>query len=351
MASDIKDKIGKLPGTLVYTGQEDIEKTLFRVVKYDPDGYSVDETYSLEDALKSFEESKVNWLKVEGLSNTESIAKIGKHFNIHALALEDILNVNQLPKIDVFDDYIFVTLKLLKFNAEENIIEAKHVSLILGKYWFLTFQEHLADSFQVIRDRIASMTTKVKQRKADYLFYYLIDLIVDQYYLIIDVLNKQTEQLELEVMESSKSDTVANIILHKKKYSELKAFIEPLNEMLRDFKRSETPLCEEYVQTYFDDVNDHVKQYLEAIQSQQDHLSSLIDLHMSILSTKMNKVMYILTIVMTIFVPLTFIAGIYGMNFVNIPELEYENGYFVVLGVMAAIGIGILIYMKRKRWF
>jgi magnesium transporter len=225
------------------------------------------------------------------------------------------------------------------------------MSFILGEGFLLSFQEQDEDYYKTILDRIASHTTKVKQRKADYLLYYLVDLIVDQYYYAFESLNKRADVLEAEVLEDISPRTVSRIISLKQHYSEIQKQLDPVEGCLREIIKSETLLVEDYVVHYFNDVIDHIRQYRETIRQKQETLSSLIDLNMSIVSTRMNRVMYILTLVMTIFVPLTFIAGIYGMNFEFMPELGFKYGYFIALGAMIVIGIGILVYMKRKKWF
>lgn len=346
----VKRKIGVLPGTLVYTGDVHVEKPRLKLQVYNSDGFEFNEFEELGPALQKMDSNKVNWLAIEGLNDVELVRKIGEHFNIHSLVLEDIVNTQQIPKVEVFDDYVFITLKDLLWNRESETVESRHFSFILGNHFLISFQERPDDIFKNIQDRIASPTTKVKQRKADYLLYYLIDLLVDRYYYVFEDLNRRTEQLEIEVMEES-SNRMTEIITLKKDYNDMRKQMEPLNEAIRELNKSETILIEDYVTHYFNDVMDHVRHYLETVRSKQESLASFIDLYMSIVSTKMNRVMYILTIVMTIFVPLTFIAGIYGMNFTNMPELEYRYSYFIVLGVMLLIGIGTLVIMKKKRWF
>lgn len=347
----LKAKVGKPPGTLVYTGHKAIDKAEVHLTIYDPGGFETKDFGDTLKAVESFDPEKVNWLNFKGISQVEQVEKLGRKLGFHSLILEDILHVDQAPKIDIYDDHIFATLKLLTYNPEKDTLETDHVSLVLGKNYLISFRESLNEVFKPISDRISSSSTKVKARKADYLLYYLVDFVVDQYYLVMEVLNDEVEKIENELFEDISDDIPRRIIQLKRRHTDLKRLIHPLADSIRILKKYETPLVEDYVMDYFNDVLDHLVQFEGSLTARQETLSGLMDLYMSAISNKMNKVMYTLTIVAAIFIPLTFLAGIYGMNFTNMPELNYEYGYPILLLIMLGIGIGMFVFMKRKKWF
>lgn len=347
----LKQKVGKPPGTLVYTGDKTVEEALFTLTVYDAEGYETKTFSDDRQALKSFVPGKVNWLNVQGISHVDRVERLGRALGFHSLILEDILHVDQLPKIDIYEKHVFLTMKMLTYNEEEAVVESEHISMVLGEEYLISFQESRNDIFRAIYERIASPTTKVKARKADYLLYYLTDLLVDYYYLLVEELDEEVEKLENELHETPSDDTPKKIIHLKRKHTQLRRILRPLAESLRSLKKYDALLIEDYVIEYMNDVLDHLVQFEDSLMSRQETLSGLMDLYMSAISNRMNRVMYTLTIVAAIFIPLTFLAGIYGMNFQHMPELEYRYSYFILLGIMLVIGLGMFVYMKRKRWF
>lgn len=347
----LESKVGKPPGTLVYTGDKPVEEVQVTLTVYNEEGFEVMEFDDGKKALEKLDPDKVNWFNFKGISNVKKVEEMGRALDFHSLILEDILHIGQSPKIDIYDEHIFTTLKMLSYNKEKVGLEVEHVSLVLGKNYIISFCDTPHDLFKPISDRIASPTTKVKARKADYLFYYLVDFIVDQYYFVTDALNEEVDRLEDELYEDFSEEIAKKIIHLKKRYTELKRYIRPLADALRALRKFESSMVEDYVTEYLNDVLDHLVQFEESINSRQETLGGMMDIYMSTLSNRMNKVMYTLTIVAGIFIPLTFLAGIYGMNFTNMPELQYEYGYFILLGIMLLLGIGMYVYMKKKRWF
>jgi magnesium transporter len=347
----LEAKVGKPPGTLVYTGEKTVEEVRVTLTVYDKDGFEVMEFDDGKKALEKLHPDKVNWINFKGIGNVKKVEELGRALGFHSLILEDILHVGQLPKIDMYDEHIFTTLKILSYNRDMAGLGVEHVGVVLGKNYVVSFCDTPQDIFKPISDRIASPTTKVKARKADYLLYYLVDFIVDQYYFVSEAMNEEVDHLEDILYEDFSEELPKKIIHLKKKHTELKRYIRPLADALRSLRKAESSMIEDYVTEYFNDVLDHLIQFEESITSRQETLGGMMDIYMSTLSNRMNKVMYTLTIVAAIFIPLTFLAGIYGMNFTNMPELQYEYGYFILLGVMLLLGIGLYVYMKRKRWF
>ena len=269
---------------------------------------------------------------------------------MHPLVLEDIVNTSQRPKIDDYNDYIFLVAQMMYYDADEQIVN-EQISFILGKNYVLTFQEAEGDVFDMLRDRIRNGKGRVRQHGSDYLLYALIDSIVDHYYAIIETMGNKVEELEDQLFEGIREEEITNEIQTlKREILKIRRAIFPLREIINRIEKSESSLIEEKTQRYFSDVYDHVIQISETIEIYREMIWSLMDMYMTNISNKMNEVMKVLTIIATIFIPLTFIAGIYGMNFEYIPELQLKNGYFYIWGLMILIFIGMLYYFKRKKW-
>ncbi|MDK2896867.1 MAG: magnesium transporter [Candidatus Atribacteria bacterium] len=339
--------IGALPGTLVYTGDKREDFAVW-VIDYNIDEYKETELKSVEECFPFKDSPTVTWIDIVGLHKIEAIEKIGKHYNLHPLILEDILNVKQRPKIEYFDDYIFIVLKTLTYD-EFSGIEAEQVSIIVGKNFVFTFQERKGDVFEPIRARIRHNKGVIRENGADYLLYALIDVIVDNYFVILEKLGEEIEDLEEEVISDSSPATVQAIHRLKRNLIELRKSVWPLREILNTLSKDESRLVKKTL-IYLRDVYDHTIQIIDTVEIFRDMVSGLLDVYLSSTSNKMNEIMKVLTIIATIFIPLTFLAGIYGMNFRYMPELEWRLGYPLVLGVMLGIGIGMVIYFKRKKW-
>ncbi|MDN5338806.1 MAG: magnesium transporter [Thermotogaceae bacterium] len=345
----MSQKKGLPPGTLVYTGDEtkDFEIT---VIDYDSNGYREFEVKNVEECFPFRDYPTVTWINVVGLHRVDIVEKIGQHYDLHPLVLEDILNVHQRPKVEYFENYIFVVLKMLTYNEESHYIESEQVSIILGKNFIFTFQERKGDVFEPVRDRIRNNKGIIKKNGADYLLYALIDIIVDNYFVILEKLGDGVEDLEDKVILDPSPEIVQVIHRLKRNLIELRKTIWPLREILNTLHKENSPLMEEKTSIYLRDVYDHTIHIIDTVETLRDMASGLLDVYLSSLSNRMNEIMKVLTIISTIFIPLTFIAGIYGMNFKYMPELEWKFGYPLVLLVMLSIGIGMRIYFKKKKW-
>ena len=345
-----KKHIGKSPGTLIYTGKK-TEKQL-HIESFDYTKDTIDERVltNIEEA-KSFKNSdSVTWINIDGLNSIDEIANIGKQYDLHPLVLEDIVNITQRPKIDEYDDYLFVVLKMLYYDKDETVV-IEQVSLILGKNYVLSFQESEGDVFNTIRERLRLGNGRIRGLKSDYLLYALIDAVVDHYFVIIETLGNKIEDLETDLFAGNARDDI-NIEVQQLKREILKVrrAIFPLREIINRLEKGESPFIHKNTITYYRDIYDHLIQVSENIDIYREMIWSLMDMYMTTISNKMNEVMKVLTIMSSIFIPLTFLAGIYGMNFEYIPELQYRNGYFVLLGVMLILFIALLFYFKRKKW-
>ncbi len=347
----LRNKIGKPPGTLVYTGTEESVETALYFVSYDETNVEDYGKCDLDHIISNLNSEGINWIKVRGLVDTTMIEAIGQQFGIHPLAQEDILNAAQLPKAEDFEDFFFFTLKGLSYDEERDIVEQDHISFVLGNNFLISFQEREHGLFDNILERIKTGNGKVRKKNVDYLFYLLIDTIVDHYYLLIEALNNSANELELELIEDPEKQLINKIIHEKKQLILMQRVIVPLRDALRKLQTEDTDLLLDSNAHNFNDIFDHLQSIIESFYILREMYSGFIDLYMSTVNNKMNEVMKTLTLVSTIFIPLTFLAGIYGMNFSNMPELNWHYGYFVILGLMVVIGVSMFIVMKRRHWF
>jgi magnesium transporter len=345
-----KKHVGQVPGTLVYTGEKSGNKLHIQSFDYNKDSAEEKILQNIEDAVPYKDTDSVTWININGLHYVDEIERIGVQYGLHPLVLEDIVNTSQRPKIDEYDDYLFVVLKMLYYDKDENIA-IEQVSLVLGKNYVLTFQEAKGDVFDTIRDRLRHGKGRIRTLKSDYLLYTLIDAVVDHYFSIVETLGNKIEDLETDLFAGQAKDNInVEVQQLKREILKVRRAIFPLREVINRIEKIEHPLIYKRTITYFRDIYDHLIQVSENIDIYREMIWSLMDMYMTTISNKMNEVMKVLTIIATIFIPLTFIAGIYGMNFENIPELHYEYSYHILWGVMILIFIGMLFYFKRRKW-
>lgn len=345
-----KQKAGLIPGTLVHVGERKIEKVRIRIIDYDETQLEEKEAKTVEECFPFKDKPTITWINIDGLHDVEVIEKIGKQFGLHPLVLEDIVNTGQRPKLEDFGNHIFVVLKMLYYDREKHELEAEQVSLIVGGNFVISFQERAGDIFEPIRERLRKSKGRVRKSAADYLAYALIDSIVDNYFVILEELGERIEDTEQELATEPTTETLQTIRVFKKEMIFLRKSIWPLREVVNSLERGELSSIHKSTGIYLRDVYDHTIQIIDTVESYRDMLSGMLDVYLSSISNKMNEVMKVLTIFAAIFIPLTFVAGIYGMNFGFMPELGWHWGYFAVLLVMAVIAASLLVYFKRKKW-
>jgi len=344
------NKVGLPPGTLVHIGEKRTEKVKITIIDYDETHFQEKEVETIEECFPFKDKPTVTWINIDGLHEVEIIEKIGKHFEIHPLVLEDILNTGQQPKMEDLEQYVIVILKMLLYDEETKEIKPEQVSLILGPNFVITFQEREGDVFDPIRDRLRKAKGRITKMKADYLAYSLIDTIVDHYYVVLEKLGEWIEGLEEELVTNPTHETLQTIHTLKRELIFLRRSVWPLREAVISLERGESALIHESTGIYLRDVYDHTIQVIDTIETFRDMVSGMLDVYLSSLSNRMNEVMKVLTIIATIFIPLTFVAGIYGMNFKYIPELEFHWGYAASLILMGIIALVMLLYFRNKRW-
>jgi magnesium transporter len=292
----------------------------------------------------------VTWINVDGLHQVEILEKLGEYYGFHPLMLEDILNTDQRPKMEDYGKYIYIVLKMLSYMDNSNEIVTEQISLILGPNFVISFQEKKGTVFNPIRERIRNDKGRIRKMGSDYLAYSLLDLIVDNYFIIMEKLGEKIEFLEEEVVTHPTPETLQTIHHLKREMIFLRKGVWPLREVVSGLERGESSLIKESTRIYLRDVYDHTIQTIDTIETYRDMVSGMLDIYLSSISNRLNAVMKVLTIIATIFMPLTFLAGIYGMNFKYMPELEWRWGYLMFWLIMIGIGAFMLIYFKKKRW-
>lgn len=366
--------LGTSPGTLTYIGEEIEHAIKIKRIEYNATEYHVDDSSKLSACqLPRSTTPYVNWLDVDGIHDPNVVSALGQQYQLHPLLLEDVMNTEQKPKIDMYDDVampgngaangadgaryspkpvVFVTLKMLHHNRQRQEIDAEHVSLVLGQNYLISFQEERTkDIFEPVIDRIKASAGKTRRNGPDYLMYALMDVIVDHYFVITERIGDKMDELEDQIVQQRASQqTLGMLYVLKREMAMIRRAVYPLRDVISTLLREESDLITKNTLPYWRDLSDHVNQVIETLDSHRELVAGLMDVYYSIVSNRMNSVMKTLTIVSAIFIPLTFIAGIYGMNFDNMPELRTKTGYFWILGVMTVIALGEIIYFKRRGW-
>jgi magnesium transporter len=344
-------KAGLPPGSLVHIGETKDVKVKMKVLDYDEAHVQEREVEKVEECFIFKDQPTVTWINVDRIDHIETVEKLGECYGIHPLVLEDILNTDQRPKMEDYDQYSFIVLKMLYYRDQSGEVDAEQVSLILGKNFVFSFQEGKeGDVFDSLRDRIRNGKGRVRKMGADYLTYALIDAIVDHYFIILEKLGERIEFLEEALVTHPTTETLKEIHKLKREMIFLRKAVWPLREVISGLSRGESPLIQESTRVYLRDVYDHTIQVIDTIETFRDMVGGMLDIYLSSVSNRLNAVMKVLTIIATIFMPLTFLAGVYGMNFKYMPELEWRWGYPVVWVVMVVVGVCMLGYFRKKKW-
>jgi magnesium transporter len=343
---------GESPGTLREVCNIDDEKIDITVMNYNASFIDEKVTQDINEALAFEKADSITWINVDGIRNHRVLETIGKKYNLHPLLLEDISSNDQRPKLDEYEDHIYIVVKMLSFSNEQNCISAEQVSFILGKNYVISFQEEekKGDVFDPNRERLKGNKGKIRKSGADYLLYSLMDTIVDNYFLILETIGEKVEELEDDLIADPSPDRLRVLYALKREMIHLRKSVWPLREVISKIEKDESELIEPTTQLFIRDVYDHTIQVIDTIESYRDLLASMVDIYMSSISNRMNSVMKVLTIISTIFMPLTFIAGVYGMNFDYMPELSWKYGYLAVWIFMLGVGGIMYLSFKRNKW-
>ncbi len=345
------NKSGLPPGTLVHIGEKKTGKVRITILDYDGSQFEEKEAETIQECFPFKDKPTTTWINIEGLHEIDIIENIGNHFNLHPLLLEDIVNTEQRPKMEDYGEHIFIVLKMLSHDVKANRIKSEQVSLVLGTNYIISFQEGIeGDVFETVRERIRNGKGRIRKMGADYLAYSLMDAIVDHYFFILEKLGERIEDIEDELVTNPSQETLRTIHHLKREMISLRKSVWPLREVLGCLERGESSLIQITTRVYLRDVYDHTIQIIDTMETYRDTLSGILDIYLSSISNRMNEIMKVLTIIATIFIPLTFIVGIYGMNFEHMPELKWRVGYFIVWGIMAIVALGMLFYFRKRKW-
>ena len=343
-------KAGMPPGSLVHIGDTPADAVSIELIKYDQETFQEQIFSTVDDCLPHLDNSGITWVNVEGVHNVDIIRHLGDQYSLHPLVLEDIVNTVQRPKIEDYDRYLFIVVRMLRPTGDGGFT-SEQLSIILGAGHVFTFQEGIqGDVFDTLRERIRNGKGKIRGMGADYLVYALIDAIVDSYFTVLEDLGERIVNLEEELALTPDKATLIEINSIKKEIIFLRKAVWPLREAVSFLERGDSPLLSPSTRLYFRDVYDHTVQVIDTVETYRDLLSGMLDLYLSSISNRTNEIMKFLTVIGTIFMPLTFLVGVYGMNFKHMPELEWHNGYFILWGVMLAMAVIMIIYFRRKRW-
>lgn len=345
-------RVGMMPGSVVFTGQKRVEEVTISLICYDEHKLIEEHNITLERALELYQEGCVNWINVNGLHDTAIVERLGKRFDLHPLVQEDIVMTEQRPKVEYYDDYLYLTMRMLESEngkAKRGLV-SDQLSLILNPGIVLTFQEHPGDVFDPVRERLRNSVGRIRRLGTDYLAYALIDVLVDTYFVILESYGEEAEGLEDELLKDPSPVVLQKVTGMKRELLFLRKAVWPLRELLSSLQRDESPLISETVRTFLRDAYDHAIQVIDTVETLRDILSGLHDFYLSSVSFKMNEVMQLLTIVGAIFIPLSFLVGVFGMNFAFMPELQWRYSYLVFWLVVVTIVSAQIWFFKSRKW-
>ncbi len=355
MARTIKSKskkIGLEPGTLVYTGEKPSGEIKIVLINYSESQITGKDLKNIEESFSFINQSTITWIDIRGLNNIQMIEQIGKNFNIHPLVLEDILSTNQRPKINEYEDYAFIVLKTFDYCEEEKIINSEQISIIFGKNFLISFHEGSGKLFDAVSNRLQNNKARIRKSGTDYLAYSLIDTVVDNYFNILEKIGEEIENVEDELITNPQPENLHSIHRLRREMILLRKSVWPLREVINIMERGETVLIKKTTGIFLRDLYEHTVQIIDTIESYRDMVSGMLDTYLSSVSNRMNEVMKVLTIIATIFIPITFVAGVFGMNFKHMPELDwnwaYPVGFWTAMIIITAL---MIFYFKKKNWF
>ncbi len=343
-------KEGLPPGTMVHIGEVLGEEVRVTRIAYGPDGFDeqVLDPASLDGS--ELDSAPVNWLNVDGVHRPELIERLGARFALHPLVLEDVVNAGQRPKLEDYENCVFVVLRMLDYDDADEQVTDEQIALALGPNWVLTFQERRGDVFDPVRDRIRGGKGRIRKMGADYLAYCLVDAVVDRYFSVLELVGDRLERVSDEIIGGPEQSVLGDLHRLRQELMVLRKATWPLRNVLHRMQLGQAHLISEDIGIYIRDAYDHTVQIIDTAETLREMTTDLRDIYLSNLSNRMNETMKVLTVIATIFIPLTFVAGVYGMNFTFMPELTWRYGYAVVLGVMAAVAAGMVLYFRRRKW-
>lgn len=346
-----KQEIGISPDELLFRGEQKIDNVLLRVIDFDANNLEENAVKTVSEVLKYQEKDSVTWFNIDGIHNTDIMQEIAKDFNFEQLIMADVMNTHARPKVQEYDNCIFISIKMLRQDNETDLIQVENLSLIITENVLITFQEIKGDVFEPVRERIRKHKKRIRNSGTDYLAFALLDIVIDNYIYIISVLGEKIETLEENLLLEPKQSVIDDINSYKRELNFLRKNIKPAREMILNLSKMESELIADSTDVHFKELQDNINQATESSDSYREILSDQLTIYHTTISSKLNDIMKFLTIFSVIFIPLTFIAGIYGTNFDVVPELHYEYSYFIMWMVMIILAVIMLIYFKKRKWF
>ncbi|MDX1971347.1 MAG: magnesium/cobalt transporter CorA [Candidatus Sumerlaeia bacterium] len=343
-------KLGMPPGTPMYVGEASASPTSLTVVEYDANLYEVVQCRTLEEVDSYRKSPTTTWLNIDGLEDVPLLERLAKRFQLHPLLLEDVLNTRQRPKFEDYPEHLFFVFRMYSFEPDGETLKSEQLSLVLGKDYLLSFQEEKGDIYDMLRERMRLGKGRVRTSGPDYLFYAMLDVAMDYYLLIVEHFEAHLDHIEEELLTNPTERTLQKMYEHRRDAVELRRSLLPLREALSQFARCESPLLQPETRLYIRDACDHAQRALDALDHYRESIATLTEIYLSTMSERMNQVIKRLTLVATIFIPLTFVVGVYGMNFDYMPELRWKYGYLAVWIAMITLVTAMLLYFKKRRW-
>ena len=346
----MKNRIGLAPGSMVHIGNQKSQSTKISLINYQLSAVTETKCENITDIFASFQFENVSWINIDALHDLPLFTQLAEKLKLHPLLMEDILDTGQKPKLEIYEDHLLVIIKMITWNDEEKRIDFEQVSFVLGKNYLLSFQERQGDVFEHVRQRIRNPQSRIRKMKTDYLLYSLLDAIIDSYFLLLSTLGDQIEELEEELIKDPSDDILTTIHHLKHDVLFLRKSIWHLRTVISNLNREDFQYITPELHTYLRDLYDNTVQVMDTIETYREIISGMLDIYLSSLSNRMNQVMKVLTIFAAIFIPLTFVAGVYGMNFQYMPELGYKWAYPIWWVFVIIITVGMVIYFKKKKW-
>ncbi|MFC1527197.1 magnesium/cobalt transporter CorA [Candidatus Neomarinimicrobiota bacterium] len=346
-----KKEIGVSPDELLFRGEKKIDEVLLRIIDFDANNLDENAVNTVSDVIKYQEKDSVTWFNVDGLHNSTIMEEVARGFKLENIILADVMNTDMRPKIQEYNNCIFISIKMLRQDQETELLIVENLSLILTKSVLISFQERKGDVFEPVRERIRKQKKRIRNSGTDYLAFALLDVVIDNYIYIIGLLGDKIETLEDNLSDEPQQSIINEINKYKRELNFLRKNIKPAKEMIMSLSKLESDLINKNSDIHFKELQDNINHASDSSDSYREILSDQLNIYHTTISSKLNDIMKFLTIFSVIFIPLTFIAGIYGTNFDILPELHYKYSYFIMLGVMGLITGTMLIYFKRKKWF
>lgn len=345
-----KEEIGLSPDALIFRGEQKSKDVLLRIIDFDASTFQEDAIKTVKEVVQYQEKNTVTWLNIDGLHNTAIMEEISQSFDFDPLVIAEVLNTSSRPKVLEYDNCILISIKMMQMKGDDGKITVENLSLILTESVLISFQETKGDVFEPVRERIRKQKKRIRNGGTDYLTFALLDIVIDNYLYVINLLGEKIETLEENLLVNPKEVVINEINNYKKELNFLRKNIKPAKEMIFSLAKMETELIKDETDIHFKELQDNISQASDTSDSYREILSDQLNIYHTTISSKLNDTMRFLTIFSVIFIPLTFIAGIYGTNFENVPELSYRYSYYIMWGVMLTIAIGMLIYFRNKKW-